>query len=61
MLSHVEYLRDFIRNYTLQKISKVLWKPFRLKKGLKEDDPRLVIPFYDADKNLIAFQGRGLW
>ena len=30
------------------------------KEGLKEDDPRLVIPFYDADKNLIAFQGRSL-
>jgi predicted RNA-binding Zn-ribbon protein involved in translation (DUF1610 family) len=30
------------------------------KEGLKEDDPRLVIPFYDADKNLIAFQGRAL-
>ena len=30
------------------------------KEGLKEDDPRLVIPFYDKDKNLIAFQGRAL-
>lgn len=30
------------------------------KDGLKEDDPRLVIPFYDADKNLTAFQGRAL-
>jgi predicted RNA-binding Zn-ribbon protein involved in translation (DUF1610 family) len=30
------------------------------KEGLKEDDPRLVIPFYDADKNLISFQGRAL-
>jgi predicted RNA-binding Zn-ribbon protein involved in translation (DUF1610 family) len=30
------------------------------KEGLKEEDPRLVIPFYDADKNLIAFQGRAL-
>lgn len=28
--------------------------------GLKENDPRLVIPFYDKDKNLIAFQGRAL-
>lgn len=26
--------------------------------GLKENDPRLVIPFYDKDKNLIAVQGR---
>jgi transcription elongation factor Elf1 len=30
------------------------------KDGLKEDDPRLVIPFYDAEKNLVAFQGRSL-
>ena len=30
------------------------------KEGLKEDDPRLVIPFYDEDKNLVAFQGRAL-
>lgn len=28
--------------------------------GLKDNDPRLVIPFYDADKNLVAFQGRAL-
>ena len=30
------------------------------KEGLKEDDPRLVIPFYDEEKNLVAFQGRSL-
>jgi len=30
------------------------------KEGLKENDPRLVIPFYDQEKNLIAFQGRSL-
>lgn len=30
------------------------------KEGLKDDDPRLVIPFYDEDKNLVAFQGRSL-
>jgi hypothetical protein len=28
--------------------------------GLREDDPRLVIPFYDEEKNLVAFQGRAL-
>jgi hypothetical protein len=28
--------------------------------GLKENDERLVIPFYDKDKNLIAIQGRSL-
>jgi transcription elongation factor Elf1 len=30
------------------------------KDGLKEDDPRLIIPFYDEEKNLVAFQGRSL-
>ena len=30
------------------------------KEGLKEGDQRLVIPFYDENKNLIAFQGRAL-
>jgi hypothetical protein len=30
------------------------------KDGLKENDPRLVIPFFDAEKNLVAFQGRSL-
>lgn len=28
--------------------------------GLKENDERLVIPFYDKDKNLIAIQGRAI-
>ena len=26
--------------------------------GLKENDQRLIIPFYDAEKNLVAVQGR---
>ena len=30
------------------------------KEGLKENDPRLVIPFYDKEKNLVALQGRAL-
>ena len=30
------------------------------KEGLKENDPRLVIPFYDENKNLLAVQGRAL-
>jgi len=30
------------------------------KNGLQDNDPRLVIPFYDKDKNLVAFQGRAL-
>lgn len=29
-------------------------------KELKENDPRLVIPFYDEDGTLLAFQGRAL-
>lgn len=29
-------------------------------KNLKEDDPRLIIPFIDADGSLLAFQGRAL-
>jgi transcription elongation factor Elf1 len=30
------------------------------KEGLHKDDKRLVIPFYDKDKNLVAVQGRSL-
>jgi transcription elongation factor Elf1 len=30
------------------------------KEGLKEGDQRLVIPFFDEQKNLIAYQGRAL-
>lgn len=30
------------------------------KEGLHKDDKRLVIPFYDAEKNLLAIQGRSL-
>jgi hypothetical protein len=30
------------------------------KDGLKDNDPRLIIPFYDEEKNLVAFQGRSL-
>jgi len=30
------------------------------KEGLIDNDPRLVIPFYDEEKNLVAFQGRAL-
>ena len=29
-------------------------------KDLKANDPRIIIPFYDKDKNLIAIQGRAL-
>ena len=30
------------------------------KDGLKEDDPRLVIPFFNEEKTLVSFQGRAL-
>jgi hypothetical protein len=30
------------------------------KDGLHKNDPRLVIPFYDQEKNLVAIQGRAL-
>lgn len=30
------------------------------KEGLKENDPRLVIPFYNEKKELVCFQGRSL-
>lgn len=30
------------------------------KQGLVEDDKRLLLPFYDEDKNLVAYQGRAL-
>jgi len=30
------------------------------KEGLHKNDPRLVIPFYDKEKNLVAIQGRAL-
>ena len=35
-------------------------KDLGLEKDLIDNDKRLVIPFYDKDKNLIAFQGRAL-
>jgi hypothetical protein len=31
-----------------------------IEKELKADDPRLIIPFYDENKNLFAIQGRAL-
>lgn len=33
---------------------------YEIEKDLKADDPRLVIPFYNKDKTLFAFQGRAL-
>lgn len=39
---------------------KLFVESFGIEKDLKEDDPRLIIPFYAANKNLIGFQGRAL-
>lgn len=33
---------------------------YGIDKSIPENDQRLVIPFYDADNNLVAFQGRAL-
>jgi transcription elongation factor Elf1 len=33
---------------------------YGIEKSIPENDQRLVIPFYDADNNLVAFQGRAL-
>ena len=47
-LYYAEDFKKFVESLNLEKDT------------LKENDPRLVIPFYDEDKNLIAFQGRAL-
>jgi len=47
-LYYTEDFKKFVESLNLEKDT------------LKENDPRLVIPFYDEDKNLIAFQGRAL-
>lgn len=48
-LYYAEDFKDFVENKL--KVEK---------DGLKENDPRLVIPFYDEEKNLVAIQGRAL-
>ena len=48
-LYYAEDFKDFVENGI--KVEK---------EGLKENDPRLVIPFYDEEKNLVAIQGRAL-
>ena len=47
-LYFAEDFKDFVQSLQIEK------------DGLHENDPRLVIPFYDKDKNLIALQGRAL-
>ena len=47
-LYYAEDFKDFVESLNIEK------------DGLKDEDPRLVIPFYDEEKNLVAFQGRAL-
>ena len=49
--SELYYAEDYKKFVEAMKIEK---------DGLIDNDPRLVIPFYDEDKNLVAFQGRAL-
>ena len=39
---------------------KLFVESFDIDKDLKENDPRLIIPFYNTKKDLIGFQGRAL-
>ena len=47
-LYYAEDFREFVTSLGIEK------------EGLHKDDKRLVIPFYDREKNLIAIQGRSL-
>lgn len=47
-LYYAEDFKEFVKSLDIEK------------EGLVENDKRLVIPFYDENKNLIAFQGRAL-
>jgi hypothetical protein len=47
-LYYAEDFATFIQNLGIEK------------EGLHKNDPRLVIPFYDQEKNLVAIQGRAL-
>lgn len=47
-LYYAEDFKEFVESLNIEK------------EGLKEEDPRLIIPFFDEEKNLVAFQGRAL-
>jgi hypothetical protein len=47
-LYYAEDFREFVTSLGIEK------------EGLHKDDKRLVIPFYDREKNLVAIQGRSL-
>jgi hypothetical protein len=71
-LSNNHYAKSYLLNRKIPKpfLSELYYAPdFRKfidnlipnhEKNLKENDPRIIIPFYDKDKNLIAIQGRAL-
>lgn len=52
--------KHYVNLYFAQDFKKFVETLNVQKEGLKEDDPRLVIPFYDEEKNLVAIQGRAL-
>jgi hypothetical protein len=69
-LPEEHFAKAYVRN---RKIPESNWKElyftpdfasfvasYGIEKELKENDPRLIIPFYDKDKKLFAFQGRAL-
>ena len=64
------YVKDYVINRKIpqERWSELYFAPdfkafvqsLGIEKELKDEDPRLVIPFYDAGKNLFAFQGRAM-
>lgn len=69
-LPEEHFAKAYVRN---RKIPKSMWselyfapdfknfiESLGIEKDLKVDEPRLIIPFYDSEKNLIAVQGRAL-
>lgn len=69
-LDELHYARQYVKNrFIPEKFWNDLYyaedfksfvESYGIDKELKDDDPRLIIPFYDENKNLIAFQGRAL-
>ena len=70
-LADAHYAKEYVRRrkipeaewselYYCEDFNKFVNVDMGIKKVLHEKDPRLVIPFYDKQDNLIAFQGRTL-
>jgi len=55
-LNHLYYAHDF--KQFVETVEEELG--LEKKKGLKDDDPRIVIPFHDNNNNITHFQGRSL-